>query len=112
MKRLQRFLGRAVDLEAARDADLLGRLGIEARYLPEALEDFDEMELGLGLVGDRTVIFTLVLEKGRLGRISLGYVLDPQDDDMRAFSESELAAVMDERGEALLAFVAAVTKSG
>lgn len=110
MKRLQRFIDRTVDLTAAKNEKLLSSVGIEGRYVPDALEEFDEMEFGLGLWAGRTVIFTLVLEHSQLKRVSLGWIPEGGDeDDMRAFSESELAEVLDEKGDALIRFFEGVT---
>ncbi len=105
MKRLQKFIDRAVDMNAIKDEALLSSLGVEARYVPEELEDFDEMEFGLGRSGDRTVIFTLVLVQKKLQRVSLGWIPEGgEEDDMRAFSEAELTEVMNEKGDTLASF--------
>ena len=105
MKRLRKFIGKAVNHDVAKDDKLLSSLGVEGRYVPEELEDFDEMEFGLGRSGERSIIFTLVLEHGKLQRVSLGYIPDGGgEDNFHAFSETELAAVLDERGEILVNF--------
>jgi hypothetical protein len=105
MKRLHRFIDKAVRLESVHDEAALSSLGIEPRFVPEALEGFDEMEFGIGRFGDRKVIFTLVLQEGKLKRVSLGWVPEGGDeDDMRAFTTSELDEVMNEKGDALVRF--------
>jgi hypothetical protein len=110
MKRFQGFIGRAVAHAAVQDEGVLSPLGIEGRWVPEELEDFDEMEFGLGQWGDRTLIFTLVIEQGKLQRVSLGYIPPGGDeDDMHAFTEDELAQVLDEKGDALARFFEKVT---
>ncbi|GAB4349534.1 MAG: hypothetical protein Kow0099_32670 [Candidatus Abyssubacteria bacterium] len=110
MKRFQTYMNRAINLDAARNETLLSSLGIEARYVPEQLEEFDEMEFGLGHWRNTRIIFTLVFENGNLKRISLGWI--PQggeEDDMRAFSEPDLAAILNEKGETLARFLDSVT---
>lgn len=110
MKRLQKYIGCAIDLEAVGNEQLLSSLDVEGRYVPDEVEEFDEMEFGLGQSGDRTVIFTMVLEHGKLMRVSLGYIPPGGDeDDMHAFSETELAEILDEKGEALVGFFEKVT---
>lgn len=106
MKRLQKFLGREVDLDLIRgDEALLPPLSIEKRYIPEELEIFDELEFGLGSFGLKTVVLMMVLENGKLQRISLGWVPEGGDeDDFAAFSESELSEVMDEVGPRIVSF--------
>jgi hypothetical protein len=58
-----------------------------------------------------TLIFTLVVEQGALQRVSLGYIPPGGDeDDMVAFSEEELAQVLDEKQDALIQFFEKVTE--
>ena len=110
MKRLQGFIGKSVDHTTVKDEGTLTSLGVEGRWVPDELEDFDEMEFGLGEWGDKTVIFTLVIEQGTLQRVSLGYIPPGGDEDnMVAFSEEELAQVLDEKQDTLIAFFEKVT---
>jgi len=110
MKRFQGFIGKAVNHAAVQDDGVLSSLGVEGRWVPEELEDFDEMEFGLGQWGDKTLIFTLVVELGKLQRVSLGYIPPGgAEDDMHAFTEAELAQVLDEKGTALIQFFEKVT---
>jgi hypothetical protein len=110
MKRFQGFIGKAVNHAAIQDEDIMSSLGVEGRWVPDELEDFDEMEFGLGNWGDRKLIFTLVVEMGRLQRVSLGYIPPGgAEDDMRAFAPEELAKVLNEKGTALLRFFERVT---
>lgn len=105
MERLQRFIDKRIDMNVVKDEQVLASLGVEGRYVPEELEDFDEMEFGLGLSSGRNIIFAMVLEGSKLKRVSIGFVPEGGDeDDMHAFSESELAEVMDEKGADLVNF--------
>jgi hypothetical protein len=110
MKRLQKYIDRQATLDPLEDEAWLSSLGIEPRYVPEALEEFDEMEFGLGHAIGRAVIFTLVVVDGKLKRVSLGWIPEEGDEDeMRAFKEAELATVLDEKGVALTRFFDKVT---
>lgn len=110
MKRLEKYINRQVILEPIRDEAWLSSLGIEARYVPEALEEFDEMEFGLGHAIGKPAIFTLVIVEGKLQRVSLGWIPEEGDEDeMRAFSEQELGAVLTEKGDVLTKFFEKVT---
>lgn len=110
MKRFQGFIGRAVAHSATQDETVLSSLGIEGRWVPEELEDFDEMEFGLGQWEDKTLIFTLVIEQAKLQRVSLGYIPPGgNEDDMHAFTEDELARVLDANGDILTQFFEKVT---
>jgi len=110
MKRLEKYINRQVVLDAVRDEAWLSSLGIEARYVPEALEEFDEMEFGLGHAMGRPTIFTLVVVQGKLQRVSLGWIPEEgEEDEMRAFSKEELGAVLTEKGSVLTKFFEKIT---
>lgn len=110
MKRFQPYINRTVNHNATKDGSLLSSLGVEGRYVPDTLEDFDEMEFGLGEWEGRKVIFTLVVEEGKLQRVSLGYVPeDGDEDDMVAFSQADLARVLEAKGDILTEFFEKVT---
>jgi hypothetical protein len=105
MKRFQGFIGKAVDHAALSDENALASLGVEGRWVPDELEEFDEMEFGLGKRGANTLIFTMVVEQFKLQRVSLGYIPPGGDEDnMHAFSEEELAKVLDEYENTLIKF--------
>ena len=105
MKRFQRFIGKPVDHPTVKNEAILASLGVEGRWVPDELEDFDEMEFGLGQLDDKTVIFTLVIEQGTLQRVALGYIPPGGDEDnMVAFAEEELAQVLDEKQDTLIQF--------
>jgi hypothetical protein len=110
MKRFQQFIGKPVEHAVVKDEGTLASLGVEGRWVPDELEEFDEMEFGLGERDDKTVIFTLVIEQGALQRVSLGYIPPGGDeDDMVAFSEEELAQVLGEKQDVLIQFFEKVT---
>jgi hypothetical protein len=100
MKQLQRFLGLQLDFDRIKnDDELLASLAIEKRYVPDELDIFDELELGLGSFGSKTVVLMMVLEDGKLQRASLGWIPEGGDeDDFAAFTESELSEVMESMG--------------
>ena len=105
MQRFQRFIGRPVDVNRIREPGTLSSSGISVRYLPEELDEFDEMEFGAGSWEGRDLVFTLVLEHGVVARISLGYIPPGgSEDDMMAFSESQLQAVLALKGKDLESF--------
>jgi hypothetical protein len=111
MKRFHPFIDREVNQDALRDAERLRALGIEARYVPDEIEEFDELEYGFTEpAGNRTIIFTTVLEQSKLKRVSLGYIPEGgAKDAMHAFSETELAAVLAKKGDTLTRFFEMVT---
>ena len=107
MNRFRAFLDREVAPSALGDAALRETLGIEARWVPEALGDLDELEFGLvePWCGSK-VVFLAVLERGRLKRLSLGQVPEgSEDDDFRALGAGELERLVGERGDRLVSFL-------
>jgi hypothetical protein len=109
MQRFQKYLGRRVEAHRIKDPALLSSTGVSQRYVPEEIDDFDEMEFGAGRWEGRDVIFTLVIENGSVARISLGYIpAGGSEDDMAAFTDSQLQALLDARGDALGQFFESV----
>ena len=99
-------MGRKLNLDLVRNDDaLLASLSIEKRYVPEELEIFDELEFGLGSFGSKAIVLVMVLENRKLQRASLGWIPEGGDeDDLAAFTESELSEVMDEVGPRIVSF--------
>jgi len=105
MQRFQKFIGREVDFDRLKESPDLGPAGATVRYLPDELDDLDEMEFGAGSWEEKEVIFTLVVERGRLARISLGFIPPGgSEDDMMAFTEAQLKDVLAAKGDALESF--------
>jgi len=105
MQRFQKFIGRQIDLAKIREPQCLASAGVTDRYVPDEVEEFDEMEFGVGSWNEDEVIFTLVLEHGRLARISLGYIPPGgSEDDMMAFTEAQLEEVLADKGGTLSSF--------
>jgi hypothetical protein len=105
MQRFRRFIGRRVDFNRIKNNQDLTSAEVTSRYLPDELEEFDEMEFGAGVWEGHDVVFTLVVEHGRLARISLGYIPEgAPEDDMMAFSEIQLSEVLAIKGKVLESF--------
>ncbi len=105
MQRFQRFIGRNLQISRLKNTPSLTAGGVTDRYVPEELDVFEELEFGAGLWRGQDIIFTLVLERGKLARISLGYIPSGgSDDEMVAFTEAQLDDVLAEKGDLLEAF--------
>jgi len=92
------------------DAALFDETGVVPRYLPDAFEEFDEMEFILPFEGDRKLVLSLALEQGKVMRILLGWVApDDPDDFMRSFDEEGLEKALTLRGDALVRFMERAT---
>jgi hypothetical protein len=109
VQRFRKFIGQAIDFSRLREDQLYISSGVTVRYLPDEIELFEELEFGLGKWRDQEVVFTIVVEDGKLARISLGYIpLDASEDDMRAFTEQQLETLLNEKGGALERFLKAL----
>jgi hypothetical protein len=96
MQRLRRFIGLEIRPERLADRSALPAFGARARWIPETIEEFDEIELAFPLDEEREVVLTFALENGRIARILVGGARAGDDDaDTVGFEESEVAAVLD-----------------
>jgi hypothetical protein len=110
MERLTKYIGRGLAEARLREERTLALLGARARWLPESLEDFDEIDLALPLDGERDLVLYVAVETGKIARIMLGRVPAGDDDaDPLPFDEAGLAAVLDEKGDAVVSLLEAIT---
>jgi len=106
MKRFEKFLNRDSEQHFLFEDARITSLGIEKRYVPEEIDIFDELEFGLGTWKKNQLVFVVVLEHGKLGRISLGYIPpEGDDDDMMAFTPAQLDLVLSEHYQRIQAFL-------
>lgn len=110
MKRFQEFIGRAVNRNRCDDGALLGPAGLEPRYLPEAFDEFDEMDFLAPYEEGRSLVLSVALEQNRIQRILIGWAApgDP-DDAMRTLGDEELARALDAKGDDFRNFLAGIT---
>lgn len=94
-----------MDVDRIHESEVMSSFGVSVRYLPEELDEFDEIEFGLGSWEDQKLIFTLVLEHGIVARISLGYIpRGGSEEDMMAFTDPQLKTVLAAKGDVLESF--------
>ena len=106
MKRFEKFLKRDLLEQFLSEEDRITSLGIEKRYVPDEIDIFDELEFGLGPWNESQLLLITVLENGKLGRISLGYI-PPQgdEDDLMAFAPDQLVSVLDQHSQRITEFL-------
>jgi hypothetical protein len=105
VQRFQKFIGRKIDFEKLKEPQSSTAAGVTERYVPDELDVFEEMEFGAGPWKGQDVIFTIVLEEGKLARISLGFIPPGgSEDDMVAFNEAQLKEVLADKGDTLELF--------
>lgn len=110
MERFTTYIGRELDEAGLRGEGALDRAGARARWLPETLEDFDEIDLALPLDAERDLAVYIAVETGKIARIMVGQVPAGDDDaDPRPFEAADLAAVLEKKGDAVAALLGAIT---
>jgi hypothetical protein len=110
MQRLRRFLHLPIDSDRLSDRGPIAALGIRDRWIPEALEEFDEIEFALPLTEERDAIITMALEQGKVERILLGWAPAGDDDaDTAAFDEEGLAETLRQHGDTLASLLGHLT---
>jgi len=103
MQRFKPYLHRPLVVDRLQDTEHLAALEVRGRWIPDPIEEFDEIDLALPLDDDRDLVITLALEQGELKRMQLGWAPPGDDDaDTRAFPEEELATVLEEKGADLV----------
>jgi hypothetical protein len=107
MERIRKYIGAplvAPRLEAVED------FGARPRWVPEEIDDFDEIELALPMDDEEELLLTIAVEDGRMARILLSAARAGDDDaDARGLSEAELMGALDRHGEALVALLEHLT---
>jgi hypothetical protein len=104
MERFRRFVGLAVDEERIADRGFLDTLGVRARWIPDPIDEFDEVEVALTLDQERDLVVSATIEKARVARVMFGWGPAGDDDaDRRGFTPEELPAVLERHAETVLA---------
>lgn len=104
MQRFKPFLNQPVNLVKAQDEATLGGMGIAATYLPEQLEEFDEMEFRTPWQDQQEVVLTIATEMGRIKRVMFGLADRQNPEIIRSMPPELLSAFLAEQGEQLVAF--------
>ena len=111
MERFRRFFGCEVQRERLDDAGRLAEARLTPRYLPDAFEDFDEMEFLAPFEGDKRLVISLALEQKKIMRVLFGWTgPDDPDDQMRSLDEEELKRALDLQGERLSVFLEGILR--
>jgi len=108
MERFKKFMGRELDLEKVKDTGRLAASGIECAYLPDPLEDFDEVEFRTGF-GNDIIVITVAVELGKVKRIMISMADEKNPDMVRSLTGSQLEGFLAEKCETLVGFFEYVT---
>ncbi len=110
MERFQIYVNRKVERKNIDGSAALREAGFVPRYLPDAFEDFDEMEFLLPFEGDKKLVLSIALEEGGIKRILIGWVgPDDPDDMMRSLDKAGLKKALDLQGGSVSRFLDEIT---
>ncbi len=110
MERFRRFFGREVLRARIDEGDRLEVAELEPRYLPEAVDSFDEMEFTAPLEEEKRLVISAVLEEGRIMRLMIGWIgPDDPEDHMNSLDEEALEKALSRHGEKLVRFFEEIT---
>lgn len=110
MDRFKPFFGLTLNRKAMDEPFLLETTGLSPRYLPDAFDDLDEFDYLLPFEGDKKLVFSAVVEMGKLKRVIFGWV-GPEDDEdeLRPLTPDELKRGLDLQGRQVAMFLEAIT---
>ena len=107
MDRIRRYLGRELDSSRLTTVE---EFGARARWVPDRIEAFDEIELAFPFTDDEELCLTIAIEERRMERILLSAARAGDDDaDSRGLSEKELQSALDRHGDAIAQLLGHVT---
>lgn len=109
MERFRRYFERTLNVENVKNSDRLCVFGITCRYLPEPMEDFDELEFTTEF-GSHAVLISIVVQSGKIKRIQFT-LLDPENPDVvKGLTESQLKDLLTQKGDQLVDFFDYITQ--
>lgn len=109
MKRFRKYIDKTVNMQNVKQPEYLDTLGIACRYLPDPPEDFDEFEFATDFKGHKDLGIMVTVELGRIKKLLFG-LIDPENPDIiRPLSESQIAELLDQRGDQLAQFFDYIT---
>lgn len=104
MDRFKRYMGREVNLDNVKNGSRLGGFGVKCTYLPDPLEDFDEIEFRTGFGGQDNIVVTITLEQGKIKRVMFSEADEKNPDVIKGLSEPRLAGFLAVEGARLAGF--------
>ena len=107
MDRIRKYLGRELDPSRLTTFE---EFGARARWVPDRIEAFDEIELAFPFTDDEELCLTIALEERRMERILLSAARAGDDDaDARGLSEEELKSALGRHGDTIAQLLEHVT---
>lgn len=110
MVRFRKYMDRDLNPKNAEDAKQLEKYGVTCTYLPDPIEDFDELEFRTDFNGQNDLVITATLELGKIKRIMFSVADAENPDIVRALTGSQLEKFLSNKGENLVGFFEYITR--
>ncbi len=110
MKRFRKYIDKTVNMENVKQAEYLETLGIVHRYLPDPPEEFDEFEFATDFQGNKDLGIMVTIELGKIKKLLFGLIDLENPDIIRPLSESQIADLLEQRGNQLTQFFDYITQ--
>lgn len=110
MVRFRKYMDREHNLKNVKDTKQLAAYGITCTYLPDPIEDFDELEFRTDFGGQNNIVIMVTLELGKIKRVMFSVADEGNPDIIRALTESQLESFLSNKGENLVEFFDYITQ--
>ncbi len=104
MHQFKNFLNKKINIEKLKDADKLNTFGVAVRYLPEFIEEFDEIEFGAELKNGQIIAFPITIEKFAISRMLFGKPKDENPEILLPLTEKEFQEFLEEKEKDIMDF--------
>ncbi|MCD6549062.1 MAG: hypothetical protein OD816_000963 [Thermodesulfobacterium sp.] len=106
MESLKKFIGKEIKVKTQKELeDLIKKYDFKYAYLPEDLEDFDELELVFDYTSSQDFHFTLTLFKKNIQRMMLVKIDKDNPEKIEPPTEEEIKIFLDKYGERITDFL-------
>lgn len=109
MERFRKYVDRELQLENVKNEAVLEQYGVVCTYLPDPLEDFDELEFRTDFQGKNDIVFIVSVELGKVKRILFSAADQENPELISSLSQSQLKEFLDKHGERMTEFFDSVT---
>jgi len=110
MVRFRKYMDRELDPKNVEDAKQLETYGVICTYLPDPIEDFDELEFRTDFNGQNNIVITATLELGKIKRIMFSVSDEENPDIVRALTGAQIDNFLSNKGEDLVEFFECITR--
>ncbi len=110
MERFRKYIDRELKIGNVKNAELLEFHGVICTYLPDPIEEFDELEFRTSFQAENDLVVTIAVEMGKIKRVMFSAAKEEDPDDTRSLTEPEMVHILSARGEHLASFLELITQ--